>query len=69
MEMSLNDYADFIDEMMKIPEYILLLLPSSTLSFRAGSMEGKTFPAFPKGKDEFFIEDLSGRRDMLYCEH
>lgn len=69
MEKFLNEYAGVMDEMMKISEHISLLLPSSPLSFRAGCMEGNTFPAFPKGKDEFFIEDLSDRRDMLYCEH
>lgn len=65
----MNESADVLDEMMKILEHIFLLLPSSPLSFRAGCMKGKTFPAFPKGKFDFSIEDLSDRRDMLYCQH
>lgn len=65
MEKSLNESTDVMEEMMKISEDILLFLPSSPLSFRVRCMEGKTFPAFPKVKDEFFIKDLSDRRDMV----
>lgn len=69
MEKSLNESADVMGKMMKISKHISLLLSSSPLSFRAGCTEGKTFQAFLKGKDYFFIEDLNVRRGILYCEH
>lgn len=65
---SLNESVSIMGERMKIFEHISLLLSSFPLSFKAGCMEAKSFQAFPKGT-EIFFEDLSVRRDILYCEH
>lgn len=62
MEKALNESAAIMDEIIERSGHVLLILASSPSS-SAGWVKEKIFPIFPKGKDDFSIQDLGYKRE------